>query len=206
MEAGGLLPRQPSQGPPGIAPASISVCVGQGPNGNNNNNTNNNNNGPTSIVGNPVIGQSNSVATTASIHDLNAVGQLSVTSQQQLQLQQQMGQAPGMGEVLTPKRQAVVDRLRRRIESYRRRQTDCVPRFDQSFNGLCEQNIQDTLVLKQRFLESKAKRQAKKTDKKQAEQPVGLSSVHVVSPFLSLFIRIDLSRLISNREQGIHRF
>nr|KAF7434573.1 hypothetical protein H0235_002764 [Vespula pensylvanica] len=179
MEAGGLLPRQPSQGPPGIAPASISVCVGQGPNGNNNNNTNNNNNGPTSIVGNPVIGQSNSVATTASIHDLNAVGQLSVTSQQQLQLQQQMGQAPGMGEVLTPKRQAVVDRLRRRIESYRRRQTDCVPRFDQSFNGLCEQNIQDTLVLKQRFLESKAKRQAKKTDKKQAEQPVGLSSVHV---------------------------
>ncbi|KAF7407709.1 hypothetical protein HZH66_002246 [Vespula vulgaris] len=150
MEAGGLLPRQPSQGPPGIAPASISVCVGQGPN-----------------------------ATTASIHDLNAVGQLSVTSQQQLQLQQQMGQAPGMGEVLTPKRQAVVDRLRRRIESYRRRQTDCVPRFDQSFNGLCEQNIQDTLVLKQRFLESKAKRQAKKTDKKQAEQPVGLSSVHV---------------------------
>ncbi|KAL2725676.1 neurogenic protein mastermind-like isoform X1 [Vespula squamosa] len=203
MEAGGLLPRQPSQGPPGIAPASISVCVGQGPNGNNNNNTNNNNNGPTSIVGNPVIGQSNSVAATASIHDLNAVGQLSVTSQQQLQLQQQMGQAPGMGEVLTPKRQAVVDRLRRRIESYRRRQTDCVPRFDQSFNGLCEQNIQDTLVLKQRFLESKAKRQAKKTDKKQAEQPVGLSSVHVVSPFFFIFIRIDLSRLISNREQGL---
>ncbi|XP_017789016.1 PREDICTED: neurogenic protein mastermind-like [Habropoda laboriosa] len=95
-----------------------------------------------------------------------------------------MGQAPGMGEVLTPKRQAVVDRLRRRIESYRRRQTDCIPRFDQSFNGLCEQNIQDTLVLKQRFLESKAKRQGEKTDKKQSE-PVGLSSVHVVSTLRS---------------------
>ncbi|EFN87135.1 Neurogenic protein mastermind [Harpegnathos saltator] len=91
-----------------------------------------------------------------------------------------MGQAPGMGDVITPKRQAVVDRLRRRIEGYRRRQTDCIPRFDQSFNGLCEQNIQDTLMLKQRFLESKAKRQAKKTDKKQSD-PVGLSSVHVVS-------------------------
>ncbi|KAK2579815.1 hypothetical protein KPH14_008694 [Odynerus spinipes] len=189
MEAGGLLPRQPAQGPPGIAPASISVCVGQGPNANGNNN-NNNNNGPTGIGGNPIIGQGNVVQGAPSIHDLNAVGQLSVTSQQQLQLQQQMGQAPGMGEVLTPKRQAVVDRLRRRIESYRRRQTDCVPRFDQSFNGLCEQNIQDTLVLKQRFLESKAKRQAKKTDKKQAEQPVGLSSVHVVSLSLILYERL----------------
>ena len=77
------------------------------------------------------------------------------------------GGIAGMGDVLPPKRQAVVDRLRRRIENYRRRQSDCIPRFDQSFNGLCEQNIQETLVLKQRFLESKAKRAAKKTDKKQ---------------------------------------
>ncbi|KOX71242.1 Neurogenic protein mastermind [Melipona quadrifasciata] len=156
MEAGGLLPRQPPQGPPGTAPGPISVCVGQAPNTNVNNASNVNN------LQNTVLAQS------AGIHDLNAAGQLNITSQQ-LQLQQQMGQAPGMGEVLTPKRQAVVDRLRRRIESYRRRQTDCIPRFDQSFNGLCEQNIQDTLVLKQRFLESKAKRQAKKTDKKQSE-------------------------------------
>lgn len=171
MEAGGLLPRQPPQGPPGNAPGPISVCVGQAPNNNNANNVNN------------VIGQS------GGIHDLN------VTSQQ-LQLQQQMGQAPGMGEVLTPKRQAVVDRLRRRIESYRRRQTDCIPRFDQSFNGLCEQNIQDTLVLKQRYLESKAKRQAKKTDKKQSD-PVGLSSVHVVSHLLYLFSLLCLSLAVS---------
>lgn len=154
MEAGGLLPRQPPQGPPG------SVCTGmvQG-----SNNLSNSNQSP--------------------VHDLNPVGnQLNLS--QQLQLQQQMGQAPGMGESLTPKRQAVVDRLRRRIESYRRRQTDCIPRFDQSFTGQCEQNIQDTLVLKQRFLESKAKRQAKKSDKKQSE-PVGLSSIHVVSHRLS---------------------
>lgn len=175
MEAGGLLPRQPAQGPPGVAPGAINVCAGQGPNGH---------------AGN-----------VSTIHDLNAAaaaGQLGIAGQQQLHLQQQqqqhlqqqhqqqqqqqqqMGQAPCMGEVLTPKRQAVVDRLRRRIESYRRRQTDCIPRFDQSFNGLCEQNIQDTLMLKQRFLESKAKRQAKKTDKKQSD-PVGLSNVHVVS-------------------------
>ncbi|XP_051155593.1 neurogenic protein mastermind-like isoform X3 [Leptopilina boulardi] len=162
MEAGGLLPRQPPQGPPG------SICSGmiQGSQNqlNNNNNNNNNNN-----------------AQQSPLHDLN--NQLSLTTSQQLQLQQQMGQAPGMGEALTPKRQAVVDRLRRRIESYRRRQTDCIPRFDQSFTGQCEQNIQDTLVLKQRFLESKAKRQAKKSDKKQSE-PVGLSSIHVQQKFL----------------------
>ncbi|KYQ54022.1 Neurogenic protein mastermind [Trachymyrmex zeteki] len=176
MEAGGLLPRQPPQGPPGVAPGTISVCAGQGPNGH---------------AGN-VLGQS-----AAAIHELNA-GQLGIASQQQLHLQQQqqqqqhqqqqqqqMGQAPGMGEVLTPKRQAIVDRLRRRLESYRRRQNDCIPRFDQSFNGLCEQNIQDTLVLKQRFLESKAKRQAKKTDKKQND-PIGLSNVHMVRLTLSL--------------------
>ena len=159
MEAGGLLPRQPPQGPPGSAPVSVCTGVVQG-----SNNLNNSNQSP--------------------IHDLNSPGnQLNLTNQQ-LQLQQQMGQAPGMGEALTPKRQAVVDRLRRRIENYRRRQTDCIPRFDQSFTGQCEQNIQDTLVLKQRFLESKAKRQAKKSDKKQNE-PVGLSSIHVVSHQLS---------------------
>lgn len=86
------------------------------------------------------------------------------------------GSIVGMGDVLSPKRQTVVDRLRRRIESYRRRQTDCIPRFDQSFNGICEQNIQETLVLKQRFLESKAKRAAKKTDRKQD----GANNLHTV--------------------------
>ncbi|CAG9823536.1 unnamed protein product [Phaedon cochleariae] len=44
-----------------------------------------------------------------------------------------------------------------------------MPRFDQSFNGLCEQNLQDTQLLKQRFLDSKAKRVTKTKDKKQQE-------------------------------------
>lgn len=93
--------------------------------------------------------------------------------------------APSGGDVLPPKRQAVVARLRRRIESYRRRQNDCAPRFHQSFNGLCEQNIQDTLILKQRFLETKTKRAAKKTEKKQ--DATGLqTSLHTVSNRLSV--------------------
>lgn len=159
MEAGGLLPHQPSQGPPGTG------------------------SGPGNICG---IQQANRRGTNQSpVHhqglDGLSVGQsLGFTNQQQLQLQQQMGQAPGMGEVVTPKKQVVVDRLKKRMDGYRRHQIDCIPRYHQSFNGVCEQNIQDTLVLKQRFLESKAKRQAKKADKKPNE-PVGLSNVHVVS-------------------------
>lgn len=70
-------------------------------------------------------------------------------------------------------------RLRRRIESYRRRQNDCMPRFDQSFSGLCEQNLQDTLQLKQRFLDTKNKRPPKTKEKKQQDSIQ--SSVHVVS-------------------------
>uniref|UniRef100_A0A8D8V8H0 Neurogenic protein mastermind n=1 Tax=Cacopsylla melanoneura TaxID=428564 RepID=A0A8D8V8H0_9HEMI len=70
-----------------------------------------------------------------------------------------------MQEALPPKRQAVVDRLRRRIESYRRHQTASEPRYNQSFNGLVERDIQETLLLKQKYLESKAKR-TKKPEKK----------------------------------------
>lgn len=162
MEAGGLLPRQPPQGPP-TGPASACVGASQ-------QQQQQHQQQQQQALGNACVG--------VQPGDLNA-NQLN----HQNQLQLQMGQAPGMGEALTPKRQAVVDRLRRRIENYRRRQNDSIPRFDQCFNGLVEQNIQDTQVLKQRFLESKAKRQAKKTDKKQND-PVGLASVHVVSFFL----------------------
>ncbi|CAH0553129.1 unnamed protein product [Brassicogethes aeneus] len=72
--------------------------------------------------------------------------------------------------------------LRRRIESYRRRQNDCMPRFDQSFTGLCEQNLQDTLQLKQRYLDTKPKRAPKTKDKKQQDSIQ--SSVHVQQKFL----------------------
>lgn len=94
------------------------------------------------------------------------------------------GAAPGMAEVVTPKRQAVFDRLKRRIENYRRHQTDCIPRFNQSFTGLVEQNSLDTLALKQRFLESKARKAAKKTEKKIPDNP--LQSLHAVAVSISL--------------------
>ena len=114
--------------------------------------------------------------------------------QQQLQLQQQQQQQqqllqhpqplplPQQSPDLTPKRQAVFDRLKRRMGIYRRRQTDCVPRFDQTFTGVCEQQSVETNVLQKRFLESKAKRVAKKADKKTTDVVTSVQgSVTVVS-------------------------
>ncbi|XP_057656985.1 neurogenic protein mastermind-like isoform X1 [Diorhabda carinulata] len=70
------------------------------------------------------------------------------------------------------------------MEGYRRRQSDCMPRFDQSFSGLCEQNLQDTLQLKQRYLDAKAKRVPKtKAEKKHQDSSIQ-SSVHVQQKFL----------------------
>lgn len=62
-----------------------------------------------------------------------------------------------------------IDRLKKRIGNYRQHHTICGPRFDQSFNGACEQQSIETVVLQKRFLENKAKKAAKKADKKQLE-------------------------------------
>lgn len=114
--------------------------------------------------------------------------------QQQVQQQQQQNYQPG-NDILPPKRQAVVDRLRRRIEIYRRRQSDCVPRFDQSFSNVCEQQNQETSILQKRYLESKAKRAAKKTEKKQPDNVLASnlqSSVHVVSRLFVIIYPLKL--------------
>lgn len=85
-----------------------------------------------------------------------------------------------------------LERLKKRMGQYRQHHTECGPRFDQSFTGACEQQSVETVILQQRFLENKAKKAAKKADKKQPENSSLAgnlqSSVHVVSlfPFFSL--------------------
>lgn len=77
-----------------------------------------------------------------------------------------------------------IDRLLRRMNHYRQHHTDCGPRFDQSFTGACEQQNIETTVLQKRFLENKAKKAAKKADKKQPDTILTgnlQSNVHVVS-------------------------
>lgn len=77
-----------------------------------------------------------------------------------------------------------VDRLQRRMDSYRRRHRAAEPRFDQTFNGVCEQQSIETSQLQKRVLENKAKKIAKKAEKKQVDTTLAgnlQSSVHVVS-------------------------
>lgn len=78
---------------------------------------------------------------------------------------------------LNPKRQAVFDRLKKRMNLYRKRQNESIPRFDQTFSGICEQQSIETNVLQKRFVESKAKRVAKKADKKQTDVTPNIVSV-----------------------------
>lgn len=92
-----------------------------------------------------------------------------------------MQQAPDLSKLTTNG----LDRLKNRMGKYRQHHTECGPRFDQSFTGACEQQSVETVILQKRFLENKAKKAAKKADKKQPEN-ASLSgnlqsSVHVVS-------------------------
>lgn len=89
--------------------------------------------------------------------------------------------------------------FRRRIETYRRRQSECVPRFDQSFSGACEQQNLETSALQKRFIEGKAKRQAKKNDRKPDLPTISSnlhsSVVHVVRCFYFQSVYITIPRL-----------
>lgn len=82
---------------------------------------------------------------------------------------------------INPKRQVVFDRLTKRVGNYRKRHSESIPRFDQTFSGICEQQSVETNVLQKRFVESKAKRVAKKADKKATDVT---NTVTVVSFFL----------------------
>lgn len=116
------------------------------------------------------------IATSQYISNEQTVDLLNSCNQQQQQLQ------PLQQDILC--KSNGIDRLKKRMDVYRRHHTDCGPRFDQTFNGVCEQQNLETCALQKRFLENKAKKAAKKSDKKQSDPALGASlqsSVHVVS-------------------------
>lgn len=117
-------------------------------------------------------------------HQANLVRQpLNNYSQQQQQQQQTLGGTNACS-------MDGVDRLHRRMETYRRRHRACEPRFDQTFSGVCEQQSIETTQLQKRVLENKAKKIAKKAEKKQVDTTLAgnlQSSVHVVSSPIQLF-------------------
>lgn len=84
-----------------------------------------------------------------------------------------------------------IERLKKRVGSYRQHHHECRPRFDQTFSGACEQQSHETVILQNRFLANKAKKAAKKADKKQPENSSLAGnlqgSIHVVSIFRNIY-------------------
>ncbi|KAK3610115.1 hypothetical protein CHS0354_039895 [Potamilus streckersoni] len=77
-----------------------------------------------------------------------------------------------MGDFLSPKRRDVVDRLRRRLEFYRQHQDQTFQTYDYIADTIYEQQRQEAYLLRQKWLESKAKKSSKskpKSDTSQAE-------------------------------------
>ena len=60
-------------------------------------------------------------------------------------------------------KQGALDRLKRRMENYRDMQNTRLPQYDQTMNQVNTQQLQETKVLRQKFLESKAKKPSKKS-------------------------------------------
>ena len=60
-------------------------------------------------------------------------------------------------------KQGALDRLKRRMENYREMQSNRLPQYDQTMSQINVQQMQETKVLRQKFLESKAKKPNKKS-------------------------------------------
>ncbi|KAK3100381.1 hypothetical protein FSP39_019054 [Pinctada imbricata] len=70
-----------------------------------------------------------------------------------------------MGDFAPPKRKDVFDRLRRRLELYRRHRNCGSSRYDNAINTIYEQQQKDTIIQRQRWLDSKAKKASKQKPK-----------------------------------------
>ncbi|CAG0897807.1 unnamed protein product [Cyprideis torosa] len=71
-------------------------------------------------------------------------------------------------DVIVPKKQMVVDRLRRRMEQYRMRHKVSTEKMGQANTVLFERGFQQTQTLKQKFLETKSKKGAKNKNKSES--------------------------------------
>ncbi|CAG5118113.1 unnamed protein product, partial [Candidula unifasciata] len=63
-----------------------------------------------------------------------------------------------MGDFFAPKKKDVVDKLRQRLARYRHHHLATADRYLLARQGIYEQQKQDTLLLRQRCLEGKAKK------------------------------------------------
>ena len=78
-----------------------------------------------------------------------------------------------MGDFYPPKRPDVMDKLRRRLDVYRRRQVGMQQRYEYRQKTQNEQERQHALILRQKILDSKAKKNSKskaKSDSSHTDQ------------------------------------
>ena len=76
----------------------------------------------------------------------------------------QSNQEPLPGGPAAPRKdQAAIERLRKRMEGYREMQSSRMPQYENHVNHHNGQQVQETLALRQKFLESKAKKPNKKS-------------------------------------------
>ncbi|KAG7465352.1 hypothetical protein MATL_G00175580 [Megalops atlanticus] len=79
-----------------------------------------------------------------------------------------------MADFVVPRHSAVMERLRRRIELFRRHHSSCESRYDNTAMERLEMDQQQTFALHQRCLQTKAKRASKHRQPQPASDPVGL--------------------------------
>lgn len=93
-----------------------------------------------------------------------------------------------MGDFSSPKRRDVVERLRRRFDIYRRHQNKSATRYDNTINSLYERERQETLLLRERWLQSKAKKASKtKKDSSGEHRNLGLTVSLTISIYYIVF-------------------
>ena len=66
-----------------------------------------------------------------------------------------------MSEVLPAKRQAAVERLRRRVDLYAKDHQGRYLHYERVGSSVCEQQMQESFALKQKYLDPKAKKTSK---------------------------------------------
>ncbi|KAJ8336794.1 hypothetical protein SKAU_G00380140 [Synaphobranchus kaupii] len=79
-----------------------------------------------------------------------------------------------MADFVAPRHSAVMERLRRRIELFRRHHTSCESRYDNTAMDRLEMDQQQTFALHQRCLQTKAKRSSKHRQPQPASDQTGL--------------------------------
>lgn len=87
-----------------------------------------------------------------------------------------LGSCGVMSEVLPPKRQAAVDRLRRRVEVYTKDHQDRFMHYERIGPALCEQQMQESFALKQKYLDPKAKKTSSSKSNKSSSSSSGTSN------------------------------